>query len=125
MRFSGAADDVFIDQDDGATAVAEALTKTAPLLRVLDFSGNELTAEGGAAVAACAATKASLEYLGLEDNEIGSAGAKAVCYADIYTAADYLHVLELIGSGCTALGSSYTAFGSGNAFSQATPHLSV
>lgn len=68
-----------MDQDDGATVVAEALAKTAPLLRELDFSGNELTAEGGAAVAACAATKASLEYLGLEDNEIGSAGAKAVC----------------------------------------------
>ena len=59
--------------------VAEALAKTAPLLRHLDLSGNELTAEGGAAVAACAATKASLEYLGLEDNEIGTAGAKAVC----------------------------------------------
>lgn len=65
-------------QDEGATVIAEALGVTAPLIRDLDFSGNELTAEGAAAVAACAATKASLEYLGLEDNEIGSAGAKLV-----------------------------------------------
>lgn len=59
--------------------VAEALSKTAPLMRELDFSGNELTVVGANAVAACMATKPSLEYIGLEDNEIGSAGAKAVC----------------------------------------------
>lgn len=59
-------------------AVTEALSGTAPLLRELDFSGNEITAEGAAAVAACAARKLSLEYLAMEDNEIGSAGAKSV-----------------------------------------------
>lgn len=59
--------------------MAEALSGTAPLLRELEFSYNELTAEGAAAVAACAARKGPcLEYLGLEGNEIGSAGAKSV-----------------------------------------------
>ncbi len=59
--------------------MAEALSETAPLVRELEFSYNELTADGAAAVAACAARKAlSLEYLGLEGNEIGSAGAKSV-----------------------------------------------
>ncbi|CAM9761018.1 unnamed protein product [Pylaiella littoralis] len=68
--------------DEGATAVAEALIGTAPLVRELEFSYNELTAEGTAAVAACAARKAaSLEYLGLEGNEMGSAGAKSVAKA--------------------------------------------
>ena len=66
-------------QDEGAAAVAEALSGTAPNVRELEFSYNELTAEGAEAVAACAARKAStLEYLGLEGNEIGSAGAKSV-----------------------------------------------
>lgn len=58
--------------------VTEALSGTAPSLRELDFSGNELTAEGATAVATCAGQKAHLEYLGLEENEIGSTGAKAV-----------------------------------------------
>lgn len=69
-------------QDDGATAIAEALSKTAPGLRELDLSGNELTAGGAAAVATCAGFKRNLEYLGLEENEIGSAGAKAVCHVE-------------------------------------------
>lgn len=65
-------------QDDGVEAVAEALGGTAPSLRELDFSGNEVTADGAAAVAACIKRKPHLEYLALEENEIGSAGAKQV-----------------------------------------------
>eukprot|EP00903_Cladosiphon_okamuranus_P007786 g7535.t1 len=68
--------------DGGAAAVAEALSGTAPNVRELEFSYNELTREGAEAVAACAARKASsLEYLGLEGNEIGSAGAKSIAKA--------------------------------------------
>lgn len=65
-------------QDEGATAVAEALSKTSPDLREMDFSANDLTAEGAAAVADCAGGKKFLEYFGLEEQTIGSAGAKAV-----------------------------------------------
>ncbi|CAM9972839.1 unnamed protein product [Ectocarpus sp. 6 AP-2014] len=68
--------------DEGAAAVAKALSGTAPGVRELEFSYNELTAEGAAAVAACAERKsASLEYLGLEGNEMGSAGAKSIAKA--------------------------------------------
>ena len=69
---------VALRQDEGAQVVADALAKTAPLLRELDFSGNELTAEGAEAVALCAARKPCLEYLGLEDNEMESEGARSV-----------------------------------------------
>ncbi|CAM9456405.1 unnamed protein product, partial [Discosporangium mesarthrocarpum] len=65
-------------QDSGVTAVANSLSRTAPGMKSLDFSGNDLTVEGAAAVALCAGGKLSLEYLGLEENEIGSAGAKKV-----------------------------------------------
>lgn len=47
-------------------------------MKELDFSGNELTSEGAESVASCAAGKLHLEYMGLEDNEIDSEGAKAV-----------------------------------------------
>ena len=61
--------------DDGATAVCDAVAGTAPGLVTLELSGNEITEESIGAVAACAAAKPQLSTLGLEENELGSAGA--------------------------------------------------
>jgi Ran GTPase-activating protein 1 len=59
----------------GAAAVCDALAGTAQGLATLELSGNEITEGGMGAVAACAAAKAQLVTLGLEENEMGSAGA--------------------------------------------------
>ena len=61
--------------DEGAVAVCTAVAGTAAGLVTLELSGNELTEESMAAVAACIAAKAQLATLGLEENELGTAGA--------------------------------------------------
>ena len=67
--------------DGGAAAVCDALAGTAPGLATLELSGNEITEGGMGAVAACAAAKVQLVTLGLEENEIGSAGARVLAAA--------------------------------------------
>ena len=66
--------------DAGARRVLKALAApgSAVALARLDLSGNELSADGvGAPLARALAAKApTLAYLGLEENELGSAGAR-------------------------------------------------
>lgn len=68
--------------DEGATAVCSALkdnAATAPKLKVLELSGNDLTGAVMDVVMECATSKPLLEVLGLEENdEIGSEGGTAI-----------------------------------------------
>ena len=62
--------------DEGSELVCKALLGTAPALLELELSGNDMTADAMDTVSECAASKSQLELLGLEENEIGSDGAK-------------------------------------------------
>eukprot|EP00937_MAST-01D_sp_MAST-1D-sp2_P008289 g8289.t1 len=64
--------------DGGVARVCAAVGATAPGLVELELSGNDMTGESIGAAADCAASKAALEHLGLEENEMGSDGARAL-----------------------------------------------
>ncbi|KAG2893355.1 hypothetical protein PC117_g23794 [Phytophthora cactorum] len=70
-------------EDDGLVAIAGALREggAAKALTTLDVSGNDLTAEGMLALGQMLRESAVLRVLQVEENEIGSKGAKIIAKA--------------------------------------------
>ncbi|CAI5746505.1 unnamed protein product [Peronospora destructor] len=70
-------------EDDGVMAIADALRESgaAKTLTVLDVSGNDLTAESMPALGQMLRVSGALHVLQIEENEIGSKGAKALAKA--------------------------------------------
>lgn len=64
--------------DEGVLAVMKGLRNVASHIRVLDLSGNDMTVESSRALKRTLSNMPSLESLVLEDNELGSAGAKQI-----------------------------------------------
>ncbi|XP_010255957.1 PREDICTED: RAN GTPase-activating protein 2 [Nelumbo nucifera] len=62
-------------EDEGATALANALKESAPSLEVLEMAGNDITAEAAPSLAACIAAKQFLTKLNLAENELKDKGA--------------------------------------------------
>ncbi|KAJ7977404.1 RAN GTPase-activating protein 2 [Quillaja saponaria] len=62
-------------EDHGAEALANALKESAPLLEVLELSGNDISAKGAASLAACISAKQFLSKLNLSENELKDEGA--------------------------------------------------
>ncbi|CAL5413322.1 unnamed protein product [Camellia sinensis] len=62
-------------EDEGATAVANALKESAPSLVVLEMAGNDITVETAPSLASCIAAKQSLIKLNLAENELKDEGA--------------------------------------------------
>ncbi|TYZ64885.1 hypothetical protein PybrP1_001108 [[Pythium] brassicae (nom. inval.)] len=96
-------------EDDGVAAVAKALagSAAASALATLDVSGNDLTADSMRALSLAVRRLAGLRVLQLEENEIGSRGAKALARA-LRTHAPALETLvasvnEIGTSGAAAL----------------------
>lgn len=71
-------------EDDGAIAIANTLKKTAPLLRVLEMAGNDITAETAPSLAACISEKKSLVKLNLSENHLKDEGAILISKAFSY-----------------------------------------
>ncbi|EPS64565.1 hypothetical protein M569_10211, partial [Genlisea aurea] len=68
-------------EDEGAAAVADALTGSAPSLRVLDLAGNEITAKAAPALASCISSKRLLSEINLSENELKDEGAISIAKA--------------------------------------------
>lgn len=70
-------------EDDGLVAIVDALHESgaAKWLTALDVSGNDLTAESMPALGHMLRDSAALRVLQVEENEIGSKGAKAIAKA--------------------------------------------
>jgi Ran GTPase-activating protein (RanGAP) involved in mRNA processing and transport len=70
-------------EDDGMVAIADALREggAAPALTALDVSGNDLTEESMSALGQLLRVGGALRVLQVEENEIGSKGAKAIAKA--------------------------------------------
>ncbi|XAR61205.1 hypothetical protein NMG60_11034844 [Bertholletia excelsa] len=68
-------------EDEGSKALADALTKSAPSLEVLDIAGNDITVEAVPALAACIAAKEFLTKLNLAENELKDDGAIMIAQA--------------------------------------------
>ncbi|KAL6978521.1 RAN GTPase-activating protein 2 [Sarracenia purpurea var. burkii] len=68
-------------EDEGSTALANALMKSAPSLEVLDMAGNDITLEAAPALAACIATKQNLTKLNLAENELKDDGVILIAKA--------------------------------------------
>ncbi|OIW12669.1 hypothetical protein TanjilG_24602 [Lupinus angustifolius] len=62
-------------EDDGAEILANALKESAPLLEILDMSGNDITAKAVPSLAACISSKQFLMKLNLSENELKDEGA--------------------------------------------------
>ncbi|KAI8004174.1 RAN GTPase-activating protein 2 [Camellia lanceoleosa] len=62
-------------EDEGATAVANALKESAPSLVVLEMAGNDITVETAPSLASSIAAKQSLIKLNLAENELKDEGA--------------------------------------------------
>lgn len=103
-------------EDDGVTAIAQALAGNAVAARVLttlDVSGNDLTADSMRAFAHAVRKFPRLQELKLEENEIGSRGAKMLARV-LRTHAPALETLvasvnEIGASGATALAAAVAA----------------
>jgi len=68
-------------EDDGMILILNALCESAPNLKVLDISTNELTEDSAEAIARVLKTKGSLEKVIVDENELGSDGAKTIADA--------------------------------------------
>ncbi|OWZ22681.1 hypothetical protein PHMEG_0002561 [Phytophthora megakarya] len=70
-------------EDDGLVAIAQALREGGPAkgLTALDVSGNDLTPESMSALGHMLRVSSALRVLQMEENEIGSKGAKAIAKA--------------------------------------------
>ncbi|XP_052170926.1 RAN GTPase-activating protein 1-like [Diospyros lotus] len=68
-------------EDEGSKALANALTKSAPSLEVLDMAGNDITVEAAPALASCIAAKQFLSRLYLSENELKDDGAILIARA--------------------------------------------
>ncbi|KAL9228361.1 hypothetical protein vseg_003950 [Gypsophila vaccaria] len=62
-------------EDEGTTAIVNALKDSAPLLEVLELAGNDITPSATPTVAACLAEKQHLLKLNLSENELKDEGA--------------------------------------------------
>lgn len=80
--------------DDGTALVCGTLKTSAPLLKTLDLSGNELSRTGAKSLADLLSS-AKLHTLLLEDNELGSSGAEHVATGAV--ACSTLEVLDVRG----------------------------
>ncbi|KAA8550870.1 hypothetical protein F0562_002554 [Nyssa sinensis] len=68
-------------EDEGSTALANALKNSAPSLEVLDMAGNDITKGAAPALAACIAAKQFLTKLNLAENELKDDGAILIAKA--------------------------------------------
>jgi Ran GTPase-activating protein 1 len=89
--------------DGGTVAVCNALGKAGIQLEVLDLSGNEMSARGAAAMAQAVSNMGYIRSLFLEDNELGSAGAKHL--ARVLSAVTHV-TLEDIDASASEIGTS-------------------
>ncbi|RAL38459.1 hypothetical protein DM860_002437 [Cuscuta australis] len=87
-------------EDVGATAIANALKESAASLKIFEMAGNDVTAEGGIALASCLWGKASLEKLNLAENELKDDGAIRIAKA-LEEGHDRLRVVDM---SCNLLG---------------------
>lgn len=88
--------------DEGISSVCRAIAEGAGRrLRVLDLSGNEITARGARALKKCLQGCPVLTQLLIEDNELGSSGARNVASClDAVIHAD----LEVVVAACSEIG---------------------
>ncbi|XP_057509011.1 LOW QUALITY PROTEIN: RAN GTPase-activating protein 1-like [Actinidia eriantha] len=68
-------------EDEGAKALVNALTNSAPSLEVLDMAGNDITVEAAPALVACISAKQTLTKLNLAENELKDDGAIIIAKA--------------------------------------------
>ncbi|KAG8663393.1 RAN GTPase-activating protein 1 [Manihot esculenta] len=68
-------------EDEGAEALSNALKESAPSLEVLEMAGNDITAKGASALAACIAAKQFLSKLNLSENELKDEGGILIAKA--------------------------------------------
>ncbi|XP_075516622.1 RAN GTPase-activating protein 2-like [Primulina tabacum] len=68
-------------EDEGASAIANALEVTAPSLEVLEMAGNDISAKAAQSLAACIARKKSLVKLNLSENDLKDSGALLISKA--------------------------------------------
>ncbi|KAL3678879.1 hypothetical protein R1sor_021835 [Riccia sorocarpa] len=90
-------------EDEAVTALVEALTGSAPNLRLLDLTGNEITAKSARALATCIRAKQGLTVLRLAENELKDKGAVIVCEA-LKEGSTSLQELDLSTNGLTRVG---------------------
>ncbi|XP_043723976.1 RAN GTPase-activating protein 2-like [Telopea speciosissima] len=68
-------------EDEGATALVNALKESATSLEILDMAGNDITAKAAPAIAACVTVKQFLTKLNLAENELKDEGAIIIAKA--------------------------------------------
>ncbi|XP_057963704.1 RAN GTPase-activating protein 1 [Malania oleifera] len=68
-------------EDEGATALANALKDSAPSLEVLEMAGNDITVKAAHTLAACITAKQFLTKLNLAENELKDEGAILIAKA--------------------------------------------
>ncbi|XP_042517985.1 RAN GTPase-activating protein 2-like isoform X2 [Macadamia integrifolia] len=68
-------------ENEGATALANALKESATSLEILDLAGNDITAKAAPAIAACVAVKQFLTKLNLAENDLKDEGAIIIAKA--------------------------------------------
>ncbi|XP_019180621.1 PREDICTED: RAN GTPase-activating protein 2-like isoform X2 [Ipomoea nil] len=81
-------------EDEGAIAIANALKDSAPSLRILEMAGNDITAKGAPALAACISEKKLLTKLNLSENELKDDGAIQIVKA-LEEGHDQLKVVDM------------------------------
>ncbi|KAL6500474.1 RAN GTPase-activating protein 2 [Orobanche hederae] len=68
-------------ENEGSIALVNALSGSAPSLKILDMAGNEITAEAAPILASCIASKQFLVKLNLAENELKDEGAILIAKA--------------------------------------------